>query len=197
MKHFKFRLHNQFLLIAMISFTMLYAAFGQVQNIQFKKKEIQIGKSKVVAEMATTDAERMLGLMHRRSLGENYGMLFVFEREKPLNFWMKNTFISLSIGFFDKNKVLVDIQDMEAVKSEYQSHIPSYQSKKPAQYALEVNRGWFKANKVKLGDKLKIDQTKAQLDLGHTVPSYCFRVSFLYALIVSENGFSTQRVEQL
>lgn len=145
--------------MAILSFGLMYAALGQLkpQEINFKKKEISVGKSKVIVEIAQTDSERALGLMHRRSLSQGYGMLFIFENERPLNFWMKNTFIPLSIGFFDKNKTLVDIQDMEPVTSQFQERIPTYESKKPAQYALEVNRGWFKTNKIKMGDRLKID----------------------------------------
>ena len=154
----KFKLKNHFLLALIVSFSLLYAAFGQTNSaINFRKTEIQVGKSKVVVEIAETDSERSLGLMHRKSLAAGYGMLFIFETEKPLNFWMKNTFIPLSIGFFDKNKVLVDIQDMKPVVSSTQTDIPSYESKKPAQYALEVNKGWFKKNKVKIGDRLKIN----------------------------------------
>ncbi len=144
-----------FLVLACFTFEV----YGQINNqaINFRKKEIQVGKSKLIVELAQTDSERALGLMHRKSMPAGYGMLFIFNEEKKLNFWMKNTFIPLSIGFFNKNKVLVDIQDMTPVRSADQTDIPSYESKAPAQYALEVNRGWFKTNKIKLGDKIKID----------------------------------------
>ncbi len=69
---------------------------------------------------------------------------------------MKNTFIPLSIGFFDSQKTLVDIQDMEPVKSEMDQNPKSYLSQSPAQFALEVNQGWFAKNKIKIGDRFEI-----------------------------------------
>ena len=95
MNSFKFRLQNHFLLVAIISFSLLYAAFGQTtsQAVNFRKKEIQVGKAKVIVEVAQTDAERAVGLMHRKSMPDGYGMIFLFETERPLNFWMKNTII--------------------------------------------------------------------------------------------------------
>jgi uncharacterized protein len=82
-------------------------------------------------------------------------MLFIFDSELPLSFWMKNTYIDLSIGFFDKNRTLVDVQEMKRTYS-MTVNFPSYVTKKPAQYALEMNSGWFSANKVKLGSRFEI-----------------------------------------
>jgi uncharacterized membrane protein (UPF0127 family) len=67
---------------------------------------------------------------------------------------MKNTYISLSIGYFNNQKTLVDIQKMQPV-SMLQTKIPSYESKKPARYALEMNHGWFEKNKINIGAKFK------------------------------------------
>ncbi len=122
-------------------------------EIRFEKKKISIQGKIITVEMADNEEKSQLGLMYRNKLNENEGMLFVFDDESVKNFWMKNTFIPLSIGFFDRNKTLVDVQDMEPVKSELQTNIPSYESKKPAKYALEVTRGWYKKHKIKLGSK--------------------------------------------
>lgn len=122
-------------------------------EIRFEKKKISIQGKIITVELADNEEKSQLGLMYRTKLNENEGMLFVFDDESVKNFWMKNTFIPLSIGFFDKNKTLVDVQDMEPVKSELQTNIPSYESKKPAKYALEVTRGWYKKHKIKLGSK--------------------------------------------
>lgn len=135
------------------SSTLSHAQSGPVR---FEKKEIQVGKKKLIAEFARSDAERALGLMYRTTLSDSHGMLFIFEREQTLSFWMKNTYISLSIGFFDSKRVLVDIQDMEATPKNSRKPPASYTSKKPAQYALEVNKGWFKKNGIKPGDRLQI-----------------------------------------
>lgn len=120
----------------------------------FKKQKIQIGTKTLFVEVAKTPAESAYGFMFKKSLRPNEGMLFIFESERPLSFWMKNTFVDLSIAYIDAKKTIIDLQDMDAAQSELQSHFPSYPSAKPAQYALEMKRGWFKANNVKLGDKL-------------------------------------------
>lgn len=147
MKHF-FRL---FFLIS----ALLFAGVALAQMpANFQKKEIIIGDKKLIVEIAKSDDERAQGLMFRKFLPDNYGMLFIFEYEKELSFWMKNTYIPLSIGFLDKNKVVVDIQDMKPMSTgSNKQDLVSYRSKKPAQYALEVNQGWFKKNKIKIGDR--------------------------------------------
>jgi uncharacterized membrane protein (UPF0127 family) len=70
-----------------------------------------------------------------------------------LSFWMKNTRIPLSIAYIDANRAIIDIQDMVPA-SDIEKFPPSYPSKKPAQYALEMNLGWFVKNKIKVGDKI-------------------------------------------
>lgn len=118
----------------------------------FPTKKIKINGKVLTVEVAETHAQQQQGLMFREKLGTNAGMIFVFPGEEIRSFWMKNTFIDLSIGFFDKDKKLIDIQDMKAT-SMAQTNFPSYVSRAPAQYALEVNQGWFKKQGVKLGDK--------------------------------------------
>lgn len=113
-------------------------------------KHIQLGKKIIKVEVADTQSKRAKGLMHRKErLPKDTGMLFIFNREEILSFWMKNTFIPLSIGFFNKDKSLVDIKKMQE-SSEVQIKFPQYTSKFPAIYALEMNQGWFKLNKVKV-----------------------------------------------
>lgn len=130
------------------------SAFGADKNlIKFEKKKIKINQIVITVEVADTEEKSEQGLMYRTELKNNEGMLFVFNTEEIKNFWMKNTFIPLSIGFFDKNKTLVDMQEMIPVKSEMQTNIPSYQSKKPALYVLEMTKGWFTKNKIQLGSK--------------------------------------------
>ena len=126
------------------------------QDVKFERKTIKIDKVDITVEMAESFEQQRRGLMFRKSLSENEGMLFVYEKEQILSFWMKNTFIPLSIGFFNAKGVLVDIQDMEPVKSEMEVNLPSYYSKKPAKYALEVPKGWFSRHKIKPGARLKL-----------------------------------------
>lgn len=121
--------------------------------VHFEKKQIKIGKHSLTVEIADTDEKSAQGLMFRKSLPEGTGMLFEFPNEEIRAFWMKNTFIPLSIGYFDAKKILIDIQDMAPAQSEMQNGFPNYPSKGPAQYALEVPKGWFFKNKIILGQK--------------------------------------------
>lgn len=118
---------------------------------QFPKEEIKLGNKLIRIEVARTRDQLSHGLMYRESLKPDEGMLFIFPDQDVRSFWMKNTFIALSIGFFDQDRILVDIQDMRPVSSEAEKSPPSYMSAKPAQYALEMNQGWFKRNKIKTG----------------------------------------------
>ncbi len=130
---------------------------GEKKEVLFKKSWIKFGSKKIKVEIADDDKSRQQGLMERTSLPKNEGMLFIFKNEKTLSFWMK---IPLTIGYFNKNKVLVDMQDMKPT-SMLQLNYPSYPSKKPAMYALEMNQGWFKKNKIKLGMKFHfVKQTR-------------------------------------
>jgi uncharacterized membrane protein (UPF0127 family) len=104
----------------------------------------------IKVEVARTEKEKEKGLMFRERLGKDEGMLFVYEGEEILSFWMKNTRLPLSIAFIDKRGKIVDIQDMEPFS--LQTYISAY----PAKYALEMNRGWFKRNGIKVGDFVKV-----------------------------------------
>jgi hypothetical protein len=98
---------------------------------------LTIGTHRLVAEIVTTPEQRAQGLMKRFSLKPDHGMLFVFERPEPLGFWMKNTFIPLSIAFIAADGRIVNIEDMTPLTEE------THWSKGPALYALEMKKGWF------------------------------------------------------
>jgi hypothetical protein len=101
------------------------------------------------AELARTEAEKRTGLMFRRQLGENGGMLFVYEREGRWAMWMKNTYVPLSVAFIDRNGRILNIEDMEPLT------LDSHQAAGPAKYALEANRGWFAQRGIKAGDRVQ------------------------------------------
>ncbi|MGQ9842899.1 MAG: DUF192 domain-containing protein [Spirochaetota bacterium] len=103
-------------------------------------------------EIAATPEEHAKGLMGRSELCDNCGMLFIFDDEEYRTFWMKNTKIPLSIAFIDSNGIINDIQDMKP----YQT-FPTYSSKYPAKFALEVNQGWFQINYITIGAKVIIN----------------------------------------
>jgi uncharacterized membrane protein (UPF0127 family) len=129
-------------------------------DIVFEKAHLSIAKKRITVELAKSPEQQARGLMFRKDLAQDTGMLFIYSEEQRMSFWMKNTFIPLSIGFFDKNQILVDVQEMEPVKSEMQSRIPSYQSLKPAKYALEMPAGWFRKNKIRLGERFQLHEVK-------------------------------------
>jgi uncharacterized membrane protein (UPF0127 family) len=110
---------------------------------------LSIGRHKLTAEVALTPEHRATGLMHRFSLKPDHGMVFVFERAEPQAFWMKNTFIPLSIAFITSDGRIVNIEDM-APQDER-----SHWSSGPAQYALEMRKGWFAERGIKTGDRVE------------------------------------------
>jgi uncharacterized protein len=143
-----------------LSWTLFVQAQLVAPVLKFKKQKIEITYKKqkqiINAELAETPEQHSQGLMFRKKMGSNDGMLFVFKDEQIRDFWMKNTLIDLDIGYFDKDRKLIDIQQMKAVTSVMQDNLPTYPSKRPAQYALEMNTGWFKKNKIEEGSTLSI-----------------------------------------
>lgn len=141
----------------LLLFMFLTFAATKTEN---RKGFLYIDNEMLKIEVAETADQITRGLMYRTEIPDDYGMLFIFKDERVRSFWMKNTFVDLSIGFFDKSKKLIDIQDMKAVKSEMEMNLPRYQSREPAQYALEVKKGWFERKKIKLGASFKIYKNK-------------------------------------
>jgi uncharacterized membrane protein (UPF0127 family) len=103
------------------------------------------------AEIAVTEEERSRGLMYRKSLPDGKGMLFVFDRDHILSFWMKDTLIPLSIAFIAYDGRILEIRDMRP------QNLNSVQSSRAARYALEVPQGWFGRAGVGAGDRLVLD----------------------------------------
>jgi uncharacterized membrane protein (UPF0127 family) len=134
--------------------TVLIAAFLAVAlafvphalGAELPVRSLAIGKHKLVAEVAATPEQRSTGLMHRFSLRPDHGMLFVFERPERLSFWMRNTYIPLSIAFIGADGRIVNIEDM-APQTE-----SSHWSRAPALYALEMRKGWFAERGIRAGD---------------------------------------------
>ncbi|MFH1307109.1 MAG: DUF192 domain-containing protein [Candidatus Micrarchaeota archaeon] len=108
----------------------------------------------IKAHVAQTTEELRQGLMYRTYLAENEGMLFVFEEERHLSFWMANTVLPLDIIFLDENKTIVDIQQMDPCNVRDTSTCPHYVSSQPAMYALEVTQNFTKTMTYKSRAKL-------------------------------------------
>jgi len=108
-------------------------------------------------EVADTPEARSQGLMSRRRLADNAGMLFIFEEQGSWGFWMKNTLIPLSIAFIDENWMIVDIKDMKVAPSPANGPFDIYESATPFKYALEVNRGYFRTKGIGAGAKVRFE----------------------------------------
>lgn len=109
-------------------------------------RTLTIRDQKLTVEVASTPETRATGLMNRFSLRTDYGMLFVFEAPQPLAFYMKNTYIPLSIAFVDARGRITNIEDMRP-KDE-----STHWSKGLASYAIEMRQGWFAAKGIAAGD---------------------------------------------
>ena len=106
---------------------------------------------KINAEIADDSQEMAKGLMFRKHLNEDSGMLFIFENEEHQTFWMKNTLIPLDIIFIDKNFKIVDIRYTIPCEKD---PCRLYKSTKPAKYVLEMNGNFTSINNIKIGDSL-------------------------------------------
>ncbi len=115
---------------------------------------VELGGKTFVVEIADTSEKQALGLMFRDSMEADQGMLFIFPKEVPRSFWMKNTRIPLDIMYFDKELTMVSISaDTPPCKVR---RCPSYPSEGPAMYVLELNAGMAKTLGVGVGDKLTL-----------------------------------------
>lgn len=147
-----------------IYFILLLLSTAQGGEV-FEVTTAKLGTKEIQIEVADTDQKRAQGLMHRKVLQPDQGMIFVFGSEQTLSFWMKNTFIPLAIGFFDSKMKLVDIQEMSP-QSLIDQNVPSYTSRSPARFALEMNQGWFQKNNVKIGSRLLFTAQKIPTSLA-------------------------------
>ncbi len=110
--------------------------------------ELRAGIHLIRAEVVSDPATRARGLMHRPSLAQNAGMLFIFDDEAIHCMWMRNTLIPLSVAFLDERGTIVNIADMQPHSE------ASHCAAQPVKYALEMNRGWFAARGIKPGARL-------------------------------------------
>ena len=108
--------------------------------------QLNLGNKEIQVEVANKISTRDAGLMFRKEMGADTGMLFVFPDSAPRAFWMKNTLIPLSIAFMDERGVILNILEMSP-----QTENSNF-SNGNAKYALEMNADWFEKNGLKPGD---------------------------------------------
>jgi uncharacterized membrane protein (UPF0127 family) len=110
--------------------------------------ELSAGMHRIEAEIANTTDSRMTGLMHRKFMPIQRGMLFVFPTPGTHCMWMRNTDLPLSVAFLDDKGRILNIEDMKPHTED------NHCAAQPARYALEMNLGWFKARGIKAGMSL-------------------------------------------
>jgi len=133
---------------AALGFAAATLASAQEAPQQLRSIPLTAGMHVIQAEVAVSPQERAVGLMHRKSMPTNNGMLFVFEEPNPQCFWMKNTLLPLSIAFIAEDGSVVNVADMKPMDE------TSHCSAKPVRFALEMNQGWFAKRGIKAGSKL-------------------------------------------
>lgn len=146
------------LFYTLILFTLInnIALPVQAKELVFEKRVLSIDGHKLSAEIAESEQQRQFGLMHRKALAKDSGMLFVFDSSNNVCFWMKDTLIPLSIAFINERGVITQIEDMQPEDTKYVC------AKDKISYALEVNQGWFTRNKIEKGMSIE--------GINHSIP---------------------------
>ena len=131
--------------------TLLLGAAAHSQDGPQKLAAIQLsaGMHLIQAELARTPDEHSIGLMFRKSMATNEGMLFAFDAPRQQCFWMKNTLLPLSAAFVADDGSIVNIEDMKP------QTLDSHCSSKPVRFVLEMNQGWFAKRGFKAGSKIQ------------------------------------------
>lgn len=138
------------LLSVLILFTVLMFGNTALLAEDDGKVSIQIGEKTLNIAYADSPLERQLGLMYRKKMCDDCGMLFKFERSKIAGIWMKNTYIPLDLAYITKDGIIVDIKPLTP------HDLVAVNSPEPVLYALEMNQGWFDKQNIRVGDKVDL-----------------------------------------
>lgn len=111
--------------------------------------ELTAGFHRIEAEVAANDQNRQVGLMNRKAMPPQHGMLFVFNHENTHCMWMRNTLLPLSVAFMDASGTIINIEDMQPQTED------NHCARRPARYALEMNIGWFAQRGIRPGTKIR------------------------------------------
>jgi uncharacterized membrane protein (UPF0127 family) len=128
---------------------LLLLSCAAVARAELPEITLTLSGNHLITEVAATEPDRMKGLMFRRMLPENRGMLFVFPEPALTGMWMMNTYVPLSVAFIDERGTIINIEDMQPQTQD------SHNAARPAKYALEANLGWFRKHGIKPGDKIE------------------------------------------
>ena len=133
-----------------LSLITVAASLAHAQEPQMELQRIKLGAGmhQIDSQVAQTPEQRQIGLMWRKSMPTNEGMLFIFEQPSQQCFWMKNTLLPLTAAFVADDGTIVNLADMKPQTTD------PHCSKKPVRYVLEMNQGWFAKKGIKAGAKL-------------------------------------------
>lgn len=137
--------------IALLGLSVALTGFSQTPSTpqtQLPRIKLSAGMHLIDTQVAATSEQRQIGLMHRPSMPQTEGMLFVFEEPGVQCFWMKNTLLPLTAAFVADDGRIVNLADMAPQTTE------SHCSTQPVRYVLEMNKGWFDRKGIKAGAKL-------------------------------------------
>jgi len=137
------------LFLSVILSCLISVAVAYADDYEYETAEIVINDVHLTVEIADTIDKRMRGLQFRDHLDDARGMLFVYQEERYLNFWMKDTPLPLDLAYIDILGKIVEVHAMAPHDTTV------YRSRGKAQYVLEVNQGWFDANGVRVGDTVE------------------------------------------
>lgn len=137
-------------LVSRVCWLLLVPFFLGVSTARAEQPAISLnaGIHVIRAEVVNTMAARSQGLMLRKSLGPNQGMLFVFDVSERHCMWMKNTLIPLSVAFIDEQGTILNVEDMKPQTED------THCATRPARYALEMTEGWFSKRGLQAGLRL-------------------------------------------
>jgi uncharacterized membrane protein (UPF0127 family) len=133
--------------LVLVSAPLLSQAQGEPQT-RLARIKLGAGMHLIDTQLAQTPEQRQIGLMWRKDLPQNEGMLFVFEQPSVQCFWMRNTLTALTAAFVEDDGTIVNLEDMKPQSED------SHCSTKPVRFVLEMNQGWFKKRGIQAGFKL-------------------------------------------
>ncbi|MBK5204460.1 MAG: DUF192 domain-containing protein [Polaromonas sp.] len=126
----------------------LWARAQEAPQMNLQRIKLSAGMHLIDAQVALTPEQRQIGLMFRKNMPKQEGMIFVFEQATQQCFWMKNTLLPLTAAFIADDGTIVNLADMKPLTTD------SHCSAQPVRYVLEMNQGWFAKKGIKAGSKL-------------------------------------------
>jgi uncharacterized membrane protein (UPF0127 family) len=136
------------ILVALTAVAALHGARAEEPQTDLPRVKLSAGMYQIDAQVAQTNEQRMTGLMFRKEMPQQEGMLFVFDQPSMQCFWMKNTLLPLTAAFVADDGAIVNLVDMKPQTTD------SHCSLKPVRYVLEMNQGWFARKGIKAGARL-------------------------------------------